>query len=176
MDSDLTNALVNIEKLNNDTKSTTDTCKDYINACRSACSEALENRVCRMVIENSHAALYAVCQRLRETCEHNEMLRNETVRLQEEIGEKKSFELLAAEQIAIVEHNLTEKVNNFVKISEIVKDNCLSKMRFIMNTLDEIESMVDDEVKEIIQKLKLDIETIDPEGQSYRQLLEKYEK
>lgn len=176
MDSDLTKALVDIEKLNNDAKSTTDTCKDYINTCRSACSEAMENRVCMMVIKNSHAALYAVCQRLRETCEYNEMLQKETARLQEEIGEKKSFELMAAEQIAVVEKNLTEKVNNFMKISESVKDNWLSKMRFIMVTLDEIESMVDNNVKEIVQKLKLDLETIDPEGQSYNQLLKKYEK
>lgn len=176
LDSDLTKALVDIEKLNNNAKSTTDTCKDYINACRSASSEALENRVCRMVIENSHAALHAVCQRLRETCEHNEMLQNETALLKEEISEKKSFEQLAAEQIAVVEHNLTEKVNEYMKISETVKDNWLSKIRFIMATLDELESMVDGEVKEIIQKLKLDLEASDPEGPSYKQLLEKYEK
>lgn len=176
LDSDLTKTLLTIEKLNNDTKSTTDTCKDYINTCRSVCSEALENRVCRMVIENSQAALYAVCQRLRETCEHNALLQNETARLQEEIGEKKSFEQLAAEQIAIVEHNLTEKVNGFMKISETVNNNWLAKMRFIVATLGELECMVNGEVKELIQKLKLDIENTDPEGPSYKQLLEKYEK
>lgn len=176
LDSGLTKALGDIEKLDNDTKNTTDTCKDYINVCRSACSDALENRVCRMVIETSQAALHAVCQRLRETFELNETLRNETVRLQEEIGEKKSFERLAAEQIAIVERNLTEKVNDYMKISETVKDNWLTKMRFIMATLVELEYMVDGEVKEIIQKLKLDIEMADPEGLNYKQLLEKYEK
>lgn len=176
MDSDLNKALIGIEKLNNNTKSTTDTCKDYINTCRSASSEALENRVCRMVIENSHAALHAVCQRLYETYKHNEMLQNETARLKEEIGEKKSFEQLAAEQIAIVEHNLTEKVNEYMKISETVKNNWLSKIRFIMVTLDKLESLVDDEAKEILQNLKLDIEALDPEGPSYKQLLEKYEK
>jgi len=176
LDSNLTKALVDIEKLDNDTKSTTDTCKDYINVCRSACSDALENRVCRMVIENSQAALYAVCQRLRETCEYNETLRIETERLQEEIGEKKCFEQIAAEQIAIVEQNLTEKVNDYMKISESVKDNWLTKIRFIVATLDELESMVEGEVKEIIQKLKLDLDVIDPEGPNYKQLLEKYEK
>lgn len=176
LDHNLTKTLVAIEKVDNDTKSTTDTCKDYINICRSACSDALENRVCRMVIENSQAALYAVCQRLRDTCETNEMLRNETVRLQAEIGEKKSFEQLAAEQIAIVEHNLTEKVNEYMKISEIVRDDFVTKMRFIMVTLDELESMVDGEVKEIIEKLKLNIEKADPEGQNYKQLLENYKK
>lgn len=176
LDSDLTSALAGIDKLNNGTKSTTDTCKDYINSCRTACSDALENRVCRMVIENSHAALNAVCQRLRESCEHNESLRNETERLQGELGEKKSFEQLAAEQIAIVERNLTEKVNDYMKISETVNDNWLTKMRFIMITLDELETMVDGEAKEIIQKLKLDIESTDPKGSNYKQLLEKYEK
>lgn len=176
LDSDLTKALAGIDKLNNDTKSTTDTCKDYINTCRSACSDALENRVCRMVIENSHAALNAVCQRLRETCEHNEILRNKTTRLQEELGEKKSFEKLAAEQIAIVERNLTEKVNDYMKMSETVKDNWLAKMRFVMINLDELEIMVDGEPKEIIQKLKLHIDTTDPEGTNYKQLLEKYKK
>lgn len=176
MDSDLTKAIVDIEKLENDTKSTTDTCKDYINTCRSACTEALENRVCRMVIENSQAALYAVVQRLRETYEHNDALQKEIEHLQEEIGEKKSFEQLAAEQIAIVESNLTEKVNNYMKIAETVKDNWLAKMRFIMVTLDELESMVDDESKDIIQKLKVDIEKTDPEGSSYKHLLEKYER
>lgn len=176
LDSNLTKALVDIEKLDNDTKSTTDTCKDYINVCRSACSDALENRVCRMVIENSQAALYAVCQRLRETCEYNETLRIETERLQEEIGEKKCFEQIAAEQIAIVEQNLTQKVNDYMKISESVKDNWLTKIRFIVATLDELESMVEGEVKEIIQKLKLDLDVIDPEGPNYKQLLEKYEK
>lgn len=176
LDSDLTKTLLTIEKLNSDAKSTTDTCKDYINTCRSACSEALENRVCRMVIENSQAALHAVCQRLRETCEHNEFLQTETARLQEEIGEKKSFEQLAAEQIAVVERNLTEKVNDFMKISETVNDNWLAKMRFIVATLDELDHMVDGEVKELIQKLKLDIEKTDPEGPSYKQLLDKYEK
>jgi len=176
LDSDLTKALVDIEKLDNDTKSTTDTCKDYINVCRSACSEALENRVCRMVIENSQAALYAVCQRLRETCEENENLRNETARLQEEIGEKKHFEQLAAEQISIAECNLTKKVNDYMKICLTVKDNWLTKMRFISATLDDLESMVDGEAKVIIQKLKLDIEVTDPEGPNYKQLMEKYEK
>lgn len=129
-----------------------------------------------MVIENSQAALYAVCQRLRDTCENNEMLRNETARLQAEIGEKKSFEQLAAEQIAIVEHNLTEKVNDYMKISETVRDDLVTKMRFIMVTLDELESMVDGDIKEIIIKLKLDIEKVDPEGQNYKQLLENYKK
>lgn len=167
---------MDIERLDNGTKTTTDSCKDYINSCRSACPEALENRVCRMVIDNSQSALFAVCQRLRETCEQNEILRAETARLQKEIGEKKSFEQLAAEQIAIVEHNLTEKVNNYMKISETVKDNWLTKMRLIMVTLDELESMVDDEIKDIIQKLKLDIEKTDPEVLNYKQLLEKYEK
>lgn len=176
LDHNLTKALVAIEKVDSDTKNTTDTCKDYINVCRSACSDALENRVCRMVIENSQAALYAVCQRLRDTCENNEVLRNETARLQAEIGEKKSFEQLAAEQIAIVEHSLTEKVNDYMMISETVRDNLVTKMRFIMVTLDEIESMVDDKVKEIIQKLKLDIEKVDPEGPNYKQLLENYKK
>lgn len=176
LDSGLTKALGDIEKLDNDIKNTTDTCKDYINVCRSACSDALENRICRMVIETSQAALHAVCQRLRETYEHNEILRNETARLQEEIGEKKSFERLAAEQIAIVERNLTEKVNDYMKISETVKDNWLTKMRFIMATLVDLEYMVDGEVKEIVQKLKLDIEMADPEGLNYKQLLEKYEK
>lgn len=175
LDSNLTKALVDIEKLD-DSKSTTDTCKDYINTCRSACSEALENRVCRMVIENSQAALYAVCDRLRETCKHNEILQNETVRLREEIGEKKSFEKLAADQIAIVEHKLTEKVNDYMKISESVKDNWLAKMRYILVALDELESMVDGDAREIIQKLKLDIENTDPEVPNYKQLLEKYEK
>lgn len=176
MDRNLTNTLVAIEKVDGNTKSTTDTCKDYINICRSACSDALENRVCRVVIENSQAALYAVCQRLRDTCEHNEMLRNEIARLQVEIGEKKSFEQLATEQIAIVEHNLTEKVNDYLKISETVKDSLITKMRFIMVTLDELETMVDGEVKEIIQKLKLDIENVDPEGPNYKQLIEQYKK
>lgn len=176
MDSNLTKAIVDIEKLENDTKSTTDTCKDYINTCRSACAEALENRVCRMVIENSQAALYAVVQRLRETYEHNDTLQKEIERLLEEIGEKKSFEQLAAEQIAIVESNLTEKVNDYMRIAETVKDNWLAKMRFIMVTLDELESMVDGESKEIIQKLKVDIEKTDPEGSSYKHLLEKYER
>lgn len=176
LDSELTKTLVDIEKINNNTKSTTDTCKDYINTCRSACPEALENRVCRMVIENSQAALHAVCQRLRETCEHNEMLRIETARLHEEIGEKKSFEQLAAEQIAIVEHNLSEKVNDYMKLAETVKDDFLHKMRFAMVTLDELESMVNGEVKEIIQKLKLDIKNLDPEGSNYQELLQKYEK
>lgn len=167
---------MDIERIDNGTTTTTDSCKDYINICRSACPEALENRVCRMVIDNSQAALYAVCQRLRETCKQNEILRSETTRLQEEIGEKKSFEQLAAEQIAIVEFKLTEKVNDYKKISETVKDNWLAKMKFIMVTLDELESMVDDEVKEIIQKLKLDIEKTDPEALNYKQLLQKYEK
>lgn len=176
MDSNLTKALTDIDKLNNDSKSTTDTCKDYINSCRSACPEALQNRVCRMVIENSQAALYAVCNRLRDTHKHNDELQNEIRQLKEEIGEKKSFEQLAADQIAIVERNLTEKVNDYMKISETVKDNYLMKMRFIMVYLDELETMVDGEVKEIIQKLKLDIEKTDPEGQTYKQLLKKYEK
>lgn len=175
LDSNLTKALVDIDKLD-DSKKTTDTCKDYINTCRSACSEALENRVCRMVIENSQAALYAVCDRLRETYKHNEVLQNETARLQAEIGDKKSFEELAAEQIAKVELKLTEKVNDFMKISETVKDHWLTKMRYILVSLDELESMVDGEAKEIIQKLKLDIEHTDPESQNYKQLLEKYEK
>lgn len=175
LDSNLTKALVDIEKLD-DSKSTTDTCKDYINTCRSACSEALENRVCRMVIENSQAALYAVCHRLRETCKHNEILQNETARLREEIGEKKSFEELAADQIAVVERKLTEKVNDYMKISETVKDSWLAKMRYILVALDELESMVDGEVKEIIQKLKLDIENTDSEVPNYKQFLEKYEK
>jgi len=129
-----------------------------------------------MVIENSHAALYAVCQRLRETCEQNEILRSKAAHLEEEIGVKKSFEQLAAEQIAIVERNLTEKVNDYMKISETLKDNWLTKMRFIMITLDELECMVDDEAKKVIKKLKLDIKNTDPEGSTYRQLLEKYEK
>lgn len=176
MDSNLTKAIVDIEKLESDTKCTTDTCKDYINTCRSVSSEALENRVCRMVIENSQAALYAVVQRLRETYEHNDILQKEIERLQEEIGEKKSFEKLAAEQIAIVENNLTEKVNDYMKITETVKDNWLAKMRFIMVTLDELESMVDGESKEIIQKLKVDIEKNDPDAPSYKCLLDKYEK
>lgn len=176
LDSELTKTLVDIAKLDNDTKSTTDTCKNYINSCRSVSSEALENRVFRMVIENSQAALHAVCKRLRETCEHNEILRNETVRLQEEIGEKKSFEQLAAEQIAIVESNLTEKVNNYMKTAETVKDSCLSKMRLIIMTLNELESLVDGEAKEIIQKLKVDLEMADPEGPNFQKLLEKYEK
>jgi hypothetical protein len=176
LDSDLTKALTDIEKLNTDSKNTTDTCKDYINSCRSACPEALNNRVCRMVIENSQAALYAVCNRLRDTHKHNDELLNEIAQLKEEIGEKKSFEQLAADQIAVVERNLTEKVNDYMKISETVKDNWLMKMRFIMVSLDELETMVDDKVKEIIQKLKLDIEETDPEGQNYRQLLEKYKK
>lgn len=176
MDSDLTKALTDIEKLNNDSKSTTDTCKDYINSCRSACPDALQNRVCRMVIENSQAALYAVCNRLRDTHKHNDELQNEITKLKEDIGEKISFEQLAANQIAIVEHNLTKKVDDYMKIAETVKDNWLMKMRFIMVSLDELETMVDGEVKEIIQKLKLDIEKTDPEVQNYRQLLEKYEK
>lgn len=176
LDLELNKVLVDIERIDNDTRTTTDSCKDYINTCRSACPEALENRVCRMVIDNSQAALYAVCQRLRETCEQNEMLRTEATRLQEEIGEKKSFEQLAAEQIAIVEHNLTEKVNDYMKITETVKDSWLTKMRFIMVTLNELESIVSDKAKEIIQKLKLDIEKTDPEALNYKQLLEKYEK
>lgn len=176
LDSNLTKTIVNIEKLDNNTKSTTDTCKDYINTCRSACPEALENRVCRMVIENSQAALNAVVQRLHETYEHNETLQKDLAHLLEEIGEKKSFEQIAAEQIAIVENNLLEKVNHFQKIAETVNDNWLTKMRFIMVTLDELESMVDGEAKDIIQKLKLDIEKSDPKGPSYVQLLEKYEK
>lgn len=176
LDLDLTKALVDIEKLDDDIKNTTDTCKDYINVCRSACSHALENRVCRMVIENSQAALYAVCQRLRETCEETQNLRNETARLQEEIGEKKDFEQLAAEQISVVERNLTKKVNDYMEICLKVKDNWLTKMRFIAMTLDDLESMVNGEAKEIIQKLKLDIEMSDPEGPNYKQLMEKYEK
>lgn len=129
-----------------------------------------------MVIENSQAALYAVCNRLRDTHKHNDELQNEIAQLKEEIGEKRSFQQLAADQIAIVERNLTEKVNDYMKISETVKDNWLMKMRYIMVSLDELETMVDDKVKEIIQKLKLDIENTDPEGQNYRQLLEKYKK
>lgn len=174
LDSDLTKALLDIEKLN--IKSTAETCYNFINSCRDAGSEAMENRVCKMVIENSQAALYAVCKRLRETCEHNEVLQNEIVHFQEEIGEKKAFEQLAAEQIAIVERNLTEKVDDYMKMAETVKDNWLNKMRFIMVSLDELESMVDGEVKEIIQKLRSDIEKSDPEVLNYKQLLEKYEK
>lgn len=174
LDSDLTKALLDIEKLN--IKSTAETCYNFINSCRDAGSDDLENRVCKMVIENSQAALYAVCQRLRATCEHNEELQDEIKHLREEIGEKKAFELLAAEQIAIVERNLTEKVDNYMKMAETVKDDWLTKMRFIMITLDELETMVDGEVKEIIQKLKSDIEKTDSELLNYKQLLEKYEK
>ncbi|VVC36423.1 Hypothetical protein CINCED_3A012902 [Cinara cedri] len=176
LDSTFTKALVNIDQLDNNKKSTTDTCIDYINSCHSGYLESMENRACRIVIENSQAALYAVCQRLLDTCTHNEILQNENTRLKEEIYEKKSFEQIAAEQIAIVEHNLMDKVNDYANISETVKENYLAKIRFIMVTLDELESMVEDEVKEIIQKLKLDLEITDPESQNYKQLLEKYEK
>lgn len=176
LDSTITKSLVNVEQLDNNMKSTTDTCNDYINTCRSAYLESMENRACKIVIESSQAALYAVCQRLLNTCTHNEILQNENTRLLKEIDEKKSFEQLAAEQIAIVERNLIDKVNDYANISETVKTNYLAKIRFVMITLDELESMVDGEVKDIILKLKLDLEMTDPEVQNYKQLLEKYEK
>lgn len=171
----MTKELVNIEQLDNNTKSTTDTCINYVNSRRSIHLESMESRACQIVIESSQAALFAVCQRLHDTCSHNEILQNENTRLQEELCEIKTFEQLAAEQIAIVERNLIDKVNNYANISETVKKNYLAKMRFVMITLDELESIVDDEVKNIIQKLKLDLEMIDPEWHNYKKLMEKYE-
>ncbi|XP_050521662.1 hyaluronan mediated motility receptor-like [Daktulosphaira vitifoliae] len=166
-----------IEQVDCKTESSNNKCNNYFQLCYKIHEQTTQNQVCKVVIENSQAALHAVCQRLRDTCDENEILRNESAKLREEIGDIKCFEKIAAEQIAIVEENLIDKVNNYMNIAKNVKNNWLNKIKFILTALDQLENMVGDEVKQLIQKLKIDIESekYDNKELGYTDLLKKYD-